>query len=457
MTVAPGPLTNQLALTVDLASPAAVAAWCFADDAPDDEHLVEVTTPSTHHELRVMGLLSNTAYTCRVAPTCPTGGPAVEVHHATTAPSVRLPVLDVEVDATLGMTGTWTLGPWQANLGAPTWLVIWGPDGRPRWWWRLDPGVQIGVEALLEPGTTTILYGGGEDPDGAPTLVDLWEGTVWRATPPSWGSDQYSHDTKRLPDGRILTLQYVPNRQGARTWLGFGIRVLDPATSTVDVQLESQRYVSEGLLPPGDGDEPYHANWVDWKDTPAGPVVYVSLYREQRIWALDATTGDLLWDLGAGRGWTVLDENGDPLPDGALPQGQHGLEVDGDRLWVYDNGVQRLQSRAERWHVDATTHTATREWVWTEPGWYEPVVGDIDVLPGGRVLLTQGTLGTGRQRITEVDLATGQVASRMSTDALLDTGYRSERYDGCALFASVAACPALRTRLDEVRPLLEAP
>ena len=54
----------------------------------------------------------------------------------------------------------------------------------------------------------------------------------------------------------------------------------------------------------------------------------------------------------------------------------------------------------------------------------------------------------------EVDRATGAVASRTT---LPDGGYRAERYDGCALFDSVRACPALAARDAALRPLLAPP
>ncbi|MCA9490173.1 MAG: hypothetical protein KC621_09620, partial [Myxococcales bacterium] len=454
----PGPLPNQLLVTVDTSAAATIAVVCVNDGDATDAHLLESTTPATHHELKLMGLLSASEYTCKAAATCPTTGlAAATVHASTSAPPIQFAVLDVDVDPQLGMTGAYTMAPWQPNVLSRGYIVVWGPDGRARWWYRLEEGVGIDIEALLDPGATTVVYGGGDNPAGAPSIVDLWDGLIYKATMPVWGQDQYTHDTKRIWDGRILSLQYVPNSRGTRSWLGFGVRLHDPATGVIDWEFASQRYVDEGILPPGNG-EPYHANWIDYIDTPSGPVLYVSLYQLQHIMAIDGVTGDLLWDLHAGAGWTVLDENGNPLPDGDLPQGQHGLEVDGDVLWVYDNGTNRLHSRAEKWRIDGVNQIATREWMWTEQGWFEPILGDIDILANGdRALITQATIGCcfHPTDFVEVELSSGRVASRMSMPADAMVGYRSQRYDGCDMFANIGLCAPLQQRATELQPLFQ--
>ncbi len=455
---AEGPLPNQLELSVTTSAAATVAALCVSDVDPSDAHLVEGTTPGTTHALRFLGLLSATDYTCTVNATCPTNGqPAVEVSHRTGAPPVRFPIFDLDVDPKLGRTGHYLMAPWQERVWMNTYVVVWGPDGKARWWWRTEDGVAVDIEALLDRGTTQIVYGGGDHPLGAPTVVDLWDGLTYRAALPQWGIDRYSHDTKRLADGRILSLQYVPNTDGRATWFGFGVRVHDQATGVIDFELDSQRFVDDGTLPPSTPNaDPYHANWVDYLDQGSGPVLYVSLYGSQQIWALDGLTGDPLWRLGRNLGWTVLDEQGDPMPQSELPQGQHGCEVRGDELWVYDNGVQRFRSRAEKWRIDPVAMTAQRTWMWTEPGWYEPILGDIDDLGNGRAFVTKATIGTVLQPtdMVEIDMATNRVAARWTTPDPLNTGYRSEIYDGCDLFANVSTCEALADRAAVLEPLL---
>ncbi len=447
-----GPLENQLELVVRSERDAAVAALCTDDSDPGEAHLVEGAAPARSHALRFSGLRLDTSYTCRVAATCPTtGDPALVVHHATSSPTRALPRLEVEVDPSLGMTGHYTVA---TTGGATTLLLVWGPEGDVRWW-NAQGDVASGLEVLLDPGTTALVWGGGFSVHGGPTVVDLWDGEVYKASMPDWASYKYSHDAKRIADGRLLSLQLVPNRVGRDDFDGFGIRLHDQATGAVEFELNSQRYVDEGLLPRGVGWDPYHANWVQWVEQPEGPVLYVGLFYLQQILAVDGRTGDPLWSLGRDLGWTVLDELGRPLDPLELPQGTHGVEVQGDELLVYDNGVERGYTQAARWRIDPTTHTATRLWTWTEPLWNQPWLGDVDDLGDGRVLITQASLKESPRgtRFVEVDVATGRVASRLQAPPGI-AGYRGERYSGCDLFAHVGLCPALAERAAELDPLL---
>lgn len=462
VTAAEGPLATALSLSVEVGAPATVAALCTSDEDPHEEHLVESGASARRHELRFVGLLPDTTYTCHVAATCPMSSAPVEITHTTGVPSVRFPVLEVEVDPALGMTGSWTLAAWQDTTLRPLYLVIWGPDGRPRWWWQLPAGLELDVEALLDPEKTAwggrqLLWGGGDRPTGAPTVVDLWEGATYVADLPRWkGRDnRYSHDTKRLPDGRILSLQVLENEARDR-FDGFGVRIHDPETGHVDFEYDSQRLVDDGVLDRGIGPDPFHANWVGWYDTANGPRLYVSLFANQRILAIDGGSGEFLWEFGPRLGWEVVNAAGDPLPEEALPQGQHGLEVDGDELLVYDNGVDRFESRAERWRLDPVARTAQRLWVWTEPGFFEQFLGDVDDLGHGRVLVTQATLGNSNSptAFVEVDTATNDVASRLTMPARSDVSYRGERYGGCELFDHVGECPRLADRREALRVVL---
>jgi hypothetical protein len=465
VTAAAGTVSNQVTLSVTTTEPTAVAARCVADDDPDEVVLVEDAEVSTSHELRLGGMLAGVPYTCRAAATCADGALAsADVPFLPTEAADPLPTLRAEVDPALGSTGYWTLAPWLVDgcnrLSSQVWLGLWDDEGRPRWWWPLPPEVYTDVEVLWIPETGLIGWGGGSHELGNYRELDPLLGEVYASALPMFGNNLFSHDAKRLDANRVLTLQVVPNEGGSARWKGFGVRVHDPSRGdAVTLQLDSQRYVDEGSLRLGGlfarDTDPYHANWVDLlPDGQGRETVYVSLCFLQRILAIDAATGDIRWQLGQGLGWTVLDEAGAPLPEDALPQCQHGLEVRGDTLLVYDNGMLREESRASEWEIDADTLTARRTWNWTEAGWYEPFVGDIDDLGNGRVLVTQATNGcaTDYVRITEVDRATGRVAARLTFPEPSDGGYRAERYDGCALLPNARSCPAVANRLAELAP-----
>ncbi len=450
ITVRPGPRGNQFSVDVALSSAAHVAVLCTAEEEPSDQFLVESEEVGLAHTLRVSGLLPVWTYACEVAPTCPTmRGEPEEVLLEPTVAEVPLPLPEVEADPELAMTGVWTL------LAKPlaqqnSRLIIYDDLGRPRWWHEL-PGRFLDVEALYHAEDDTIVWGGGASRNGRVTATSLWDGAA-PADVPDWEQRVFHHDGKRLDDGRLLLLDSVPNEAGSADWTGFRVQLFDPVTGKVDLDVNSQRYVDEGLLRTagsfGD-DDPYHANWMDFRQTPRGPELYVSLCFSHQILAIDGDTGEVKWVLAEGEGWTVLDEAGQPLTDADLPNCQHGLEVDGDVFLVYDNGQGEPESAATEWRIDGEKKVAQRLWRWTEPDWNEDFLGDIDWLGEDRVLVTQARfawLSSGTS-IVEVDRPTGRVVHRLRFTAN-GTGYRAERYDGCAIFDSVTHCPALADRLD---------
>lgn len=452
-----GPRSNQLEFHVELTEPGSAAVLCTGQPDPTEQHLVESTEDATSHTLRLSGLLATWTYTCRVAPTCPAMLDDAATFEIEVAPPPRtFPFPTVVEDAALGSTGAWTLLV-KPLSGLNNWILVYDDLGRPRWWSEL-PGSLFDVEVLYDVETETVVWGGGQSPDGRVHVEHLWEGTRYTADVDGWQDDVFHHDGKRIADGRLLLLDTVSNSGPGSTWDGFRVRLVDPATTEVDFEIDSQRYVDEGHLRQAGGwldTDPYHANWMDWRETAAGPVLYVSLCFAHKLIAIDGTNGELLWQLGPDLGWTVLDADGSPLDDSELPQCQHGPEIDGDRILFYDNAQERERSRAVEWEVDPDTQTARRLWLWEEDGWQEDFLGDIDYLPNGRVLVTQARFGFGTgTSIVEIVPETGEVASRMTFETA-GAGYRAERYDGCDLFASVSHCGALQDRLAELAGVLE--
>ncbi len=445
---------TMVELGVTLTSPAAVAAACISDTEPDQIFFAESTVTTDVHTLRLSGLLPASTYTCAAAPTCPTQlGPAATTVWITSPPPEDVHPFTVLVNPLLGMTGSWTLASHALGLFAdPDYLVIWGPDGRPRWWVLLPEGIRMSIEALYHTEDDVIVWGGGANPEGRIRIHDPWDGEQYAWAPEGWEETTFHHDAKRIADGRLMTLEDQQNTDGADAWEGFRIRVHDPLTGVVDFDFASQTLVDEGILPPPDittDNDPYHANWMDWHEHAEGPRVYVSLCYSEQLLALDPTTGDVVWLLGEGLGWTVLGESGGDIGEEALPDCTHGNVVLGDdHLLVYDNGLYETSSHAQEWVVDADAMTVQRLWSWTEPGWSQWYLGDIDDLGNGRVLITKAP-----GPLVEVDKATGIVASRMELP-IGDT-YRSERLMGCDLFTAVKECPDLALRYEEVSALLE--
>jgi hypothetical protein len=455
-----GALPNQLDLRLSASTAFAPVVRCVAADDPSEVHLLEAPGAAPAHDLSLGGLLPSTAYTCDVASSCPVGAAPVRFGW-TTGPAPTTVDLGLRIDAPLGVTAGYTLAFWEPGSCSPDpapSILAWDARGALRWWWSLPPDTAIGTEVNVHPWEPWIQWGGGELADGYPRAVDPVTGVEVASTAlPERPRTRFSHDFRTLPDGRQIVLEEVPNALGGHAWFGFEVRRWDPATGAVESLLTSQALVEGGTLrPPGSPlrFDPWHANALAWDEGPDGPSLTVSLFAARQILALEPTTGELSWRLGPGFGWSVLDEDGAPLGDEVLPQGTHGIERSGDRLLVYDNGVDRGQSEVAEWRVDPATSTAQRTWRWTEPGFYERILGDVDELPRGRVLVTMGRRGCGAAaESVEVVRATGEVAARRTFPA--GSVYRSEQVDGCRLFASARECPALAERLGELAPLFE--
>ncbi len=448
-------IPTMVELIVEVDSEAEVAGWCTSDLDPTEVFFVESDGAATSHSLQLMGLLPATAYTCTAVPVCDplVGTPADAAYLAGNPPST-LERLTVTTNPYFEMQGSWTMAPFTKNMfGGTTYIVIWGPGGQPRWWTTLPSGVGMWIEARHH-GDRTLVWGGGMDDQGRPRILDMWEGETYAFAPAGWQSQEFHHDGKMLDDGRLMTLEIRRNTAGNDSWDGFGIRVVDPASGVIDIDIDSQTLVDAGSLPPGGGfnQDPWHANWMDLVDGPNGEEIYVSLCFSQSVVVIDPATGLEKWTFGRGEGWTLLDAAGYPLGEAVLPQCQHGLEVDGDKLLVYDNGQDRSNSAAQEWQIDPVTRTATLLWSWTENSWKEDFLGDIDYLPNDRVLITQATMfGTGE--IVEVERSSGSVVSRMALGNGAMT-YRSERYDGCDFFHSTKECDSLAARHAELEALL---
>lgn len=454
-----GVAPTQQAFAATVSTDSTVAVVCVNDADPADVLFEESEVAGIFHELRLAGFLPGATYTCSAAATCPqqVGAPLTVTAAIAKAPNDFV-ALEVEVDAKVGMGGFWTLMPYSEEaFGQRSYISIWDDQGRARWWWEMPSGVGKWVEALYHPDRDAIAWGGGFHANGRPQLVSLWDGVVDGFDPAGWNREEYHHDGKLLPDGRFLSLEIRENRAGNTTWDGFGIRAQDLKTREVTFEYDSQKAVDDGVLEEGSGgwggSDPYHANWMEWVETAEGPMVYVSLCLSKQIMAIDATTGEAPWLLGAGLGWSVVDADGNDLGDDALPQCQHGLEVSPEgNFLIYDNGQTRRQSYAGEWRIDGETKTATRLWEWTESGWHEDYMGDIDYLGDDRIFVTSAT-EWGIAELMDVHLATGVVGSRMTFSNGGFT-YRAERYDGCAFFHHAGACASRMQRLDELRSLL---
>jgi hypothetical protein len=304
----------------------------------------------------------------------------------------------------------------------------------------------IDIESrLLADGT--ILWGGGEEPEGVPQILGLDGEVVYAAAYPGVEDDVYHHDLEQHPDGRIVGIVQSPATDGSDDWRGFALVEHDPTAAAVTWRWESQQgFDAGGLAPPDDGEfDPWHANSLAVVDDAQGAGVYVSLFDTSEIVRVDRATGEISWHLGRDRDFTLPDEqvwfdhihavNVAPGPNGA-------------RIYLYDNGQTREQSRALALDLDVATREATIAWEWTEPTWFESNWGDVDPMADGTVFVTMShawCLDSSLDHLgsfVEVDEATGAVLARLNFLDEDDSTYRGDRIDGCDLFANERYCPA---------------
>jgi hypothetical protein len=446
----------HLSVTLDVAASLAVA--CTRDADPTDVVFYESEATTAQHELTIYGLVPSSTYTCDVVAVCPQTAAPHTFTVVTRAVSSDVPTATVTVDPSIETTGPPFLltnyDPFCTG-GTPG-MVVYDLNGDIRWYYEDIPDIDNAYETQYLGGGR-FSWGGGFYNYDPPEIVDL-DGLVTYRAP---GGMLYHHDGKVLSNGTMLAMTIESNEAFGAQWDGFGLYMYDMATDEVVWSYNSERAALAGDLPTGSGD-PWHANWADLVESDAGDRVAVSLCALGDIIAIDYETKDVVWRLGNGGDFEVRDADGRRLSafDG-FSQCQHGLELVGDELLVYDNGQSRGYTRISEYHLDETTWTATLMWTWTEPEFFEAIWGDVDHLPGGHVLATMAHVECwayypgDKSSSVEIDPVTGKVPWRLELDDPNDANYRSERIDACDAFPLAAFCPEVATRFAELAPLFD--
>ena len=168
----------------------------------------------------------------------------------------------------------------------------------------------------------------------------------------------------------------------------------------------------------------------------------------QHLIAVDPKTDEIAWQLGD-RGNLEL------VGGGSMPHCQHGPDTDGQRLLLYDNdGWFAGETRIVEYEIDAPSGTVQQTWEWTEPGWSEPIWGDVDYLGDDRILIARAhsclsfSDATERSHLIEVDRTTDEVVWRAVLGDSDDGIYNIDRIGGCELFGNARFCPDVADRLE---------
>lgn len=450
---------SQATLSVDLTAPGEVAGACVSRTDPSEIHLMEGA--GTTVALRFAGLLADTDYDCSVALTS-VEGPPVTLGFRTPAPppDISLATADATFAPDATLTGAYTVmnvKPECRSDNGRNYIAVLDPDGNNRWRYDLPHGMNIGIAVDLD-GPDRFLWGGGRSPSGAPEVVDVRDGALWKLSFPESESTRFHHEARRIADGRILSLEQYDDPG----WVVSRLRLSDDAGATEWVW-DMLSAVDQGKLPPGDADtyDPHHVNWADVVDTSDGLTAVLSLCFSEQVMGVDVATGRVLWRLGKYASFDLRDADGNPLGPDDFPQCQHGLQFDGTHLLVYDNGFERGYTRVVEYHLDVQARVATQIWTWLDDGFFERYHGSVDWLTPDhqRVLVAQGNSGCDAEdrhsQIVEVDRSQDdKVVHRLVLREVTDWIYRAHRIDGCALFANAKYCPAIGARVEALRPRL---
>lgn len=334
-------------------------------------------------------------------------------------------------------------------------LVILDPEGNVRWYYKGEGGGDVDVSWL---GNDRVLMGGFHDYSIEATIVGLDKQTYFKdameVTAQYEQADSANHDAGISEDGQsVFTFAYLNNG----TYTSFLIRQLDITTGKVIWNWSGIEDGAElGQIPAGSSSDtdPHHANAIDdqWED--GRLYLYVSMRNQNQMMKLDYETGEVIWKLGIGGDFTLLEKDGTPATDDRWFFNNHDAKMYGPNLFaVHDNGTERANyggtnySRGLQLELDQEAMTARIKFEYTEPNWVEPIWSGYDVYPDGRSLVAIGHcwLCTSQKvaSIIELDPA-GQVLWRADMTNEKEHLYRAERIDGCDIFNNTRYCPTGR-------------
>jgi hypothetical protein len=425
---------------------------CEGKDVVDEMFVVDLGPLGGADEVFLAGLLAETTYSCSVD-----GESSEEAHFTTDALPEDLPEASLVEDGAAG--GPYLLMNHGTDLSddRQTKFLIYDDRGRLRHYHFLPVGASdLDVSYL---GGGEILYGGGYA--ASPTVVDLDRTVAQQAPGPFEAYGRYHHTVERLADGTFLAAETSRNSDPddpANVWTGFAIERLSSDLQAREWVLNSQELVNDGTLGVGHADnlDPYHLNALQWMEDEGQ--VAASLYRISKVALIDVDRREMIERIGWNTEWILRDVQGQPLPDEEWFFGQHALELDPvpggsvsrRRLLLHDNGVDRpdgtLRTRIVEYELDKATQTAVLTWEWSQPGWFEPIWGDVDRLADGRISITHAhcqkctNLVEQRTEVILVDPGTDSVDWRLRFAGQRDASYRSEWLTDCSIFHRVSAC-----------------
>lgn len=283
----------------------------------------------------------------------------------------------------------------------PGYIILLDTKGNVVWYENTKLGVKV---ATFDTVTNTIYSIIGTDPDrdynGKEILImDLFGNTLFHKDYKQLGKRYFHHDIRRMPDGNIVFVNYVPKTfdltaQGGtseETVFGDGLTIMDKdgkflwewdCFSEINPQ-DDPNIMGDvfGIELRGDW---IHANCVNYdKDG----YFYMSFNWLNEVWKIDPKTGKVIYRLG-GKGGNIS------IPQEGYTNGLHSLKLlDNNKILLFENGIYTHISRALIFTVDETGKSATLDLDVALPSEYSsPYMSSVELI-NGNILMFGSTFG----------------------------------------------------------------
>lgn len=249
----------------------------------------------------------------------------------------------------------------------PGYITLINMEGKVVWYENTRLGVKV---ASFDTVTNTIYSIIGTDPDRAYNgqeilILDLFGNTLFHKDYTQLGKRYFHHDIRRLPDGKVVFVNYVPRpfdltAQGGtaeETVFGDGLTVMDlngkftwEWDCFAEMNPQEDPHIMEDIFGIPLRSDWLHANCVSFDKNGD---FYMSFNWLNEVWKINAKTGKVMYRLG-GKGGNIS------IPQEGYTQGLHSLKIlDNNKILLFDNGIHTHTSRALLFTVNETQKTAT--------------------------------------------------------------------------------------------------
>ncbi len=368
------------------------------------------------HTAILNGLLPETEYTCtadgldNIEPVSFTTGPLPE--------DLQVHVMTLRTWDPGAETG-WTLvNPFRFETlqrHREAYLVVLDMEGRVRWYYATN---QDGIVAFdYNPAAEAFWTGGGLTDIYEPTAINL-DATVRHVT-----SSKADHDVHWFGDDAWALVKH-------------------PAGTCIERRRWTDDTLVGSLCTHTLGLEDLHLNSLDVEAVDDGHVIYAGTATSNTIVKMHFEREELVWVFGPNHdfnGTIVVDYTHDV---NMVPCTDHEVCIS-----FYDNGDTAKHSEAEIFGLNESNRIAVQLRQWSEPGWFEPRMGGLQVLEGGNLLIGSGHLemsvpDSSSTAVIEVD-PDDNVVWRLEIAPDTSAIYRARRIAPCDLFGHTGYCPSL--------------